>query len=317
MQDHVNSPHWHRPPGWAKLGVPAGTTGSVLAFLLQRFEHVPLDVWQARFAQQSVRDGAGRVLHEQTGLAGVQHIVYPRHPPQEAVIPFEVDVLYLDADIVVVDKPHFLPVVPGGNFVAETLLSRMQQQLGAMQLAPLHRLDKDTAGLVLLSANPATRDLYHGLFRSRAMRKTYAAVAAAGPRFASPVRHVSRLEPGGARFFTMQEVPGAPNSETLVHMTQQDGGWGLYDLQPVSGKKHQLRVHMAALGVPIRHDPFYPEINDPPPGDFSRPLQLLARSLSWQDPVTGRERVFESRRTLQWPVAAAVGPGLAQTVAEN
>lgn len=305
MDNDLKTPsEWQRPPGWAKLGVPAAADGSVLEFLLQRFAHVPQAVWSARFAQQLVRDGLGRVLNAEDRVELQQHIVYPRHPPQEAVIPFDVEVLYRDADILVVDKPHFLPVAPSGNYVAQTVLSRLQQQLGLMQLAPLHRLDKDTAGLVMLSVNPASRDRYHALFRAHAMRKCYEAVALADPRLATPRRHVSRLEPGGARFFTMQEVAGMPNSETLVHMLHQRDGWGLYQLQPISGKKHQLRVHMAALGLPLRNDPFYPEINDPPEGDFSRPLQLLARSLEWIDPISGRRRFFESRRSLQWPVVS-------------
>ncbi|MDH5857641.1 pseudouridine synthase [Lampropedia aestuarii] len=305
MDDDLKTPlQWQRPPGWAKLGVPASARGSVLQFVLQRFSHVPQAVWAARFAQQLVHDGDGHVLQAEDAVERVQHIVYPRHPPQETVIPFDVEVLFQDADILVVDKPHFLPVVPSGNYVAQTVLSRMQQQLGLMQLAPLHRLDKDTAGLVMLSVNPATRDRYHALFRDHAICKRYEAVAPADVRFATQVRHASRLEPGGARFFTMHEVDGAANSETLVQLLELRGAWGLYQLQPISGKKHQLRVHMAALGLPLRNDPFYPEITDPPEGDFSRPLQLLARSLEWIDPISGQRRYCESRRNLQWPVAA-------------
>lgn len=304
MDENFQKPtQWLRPPGWAKLGVPASAKGPVLAYVLQRFAHVAPAVWAARFAQQLVRDGNGLVLQAQDPVEHLQHIVYSRHPPQEMVIPFDAEVLFHDADILVVDKPHFLPVAPSGNYVAQTVLSRMQQQLGLMQLAPLHRLDKDTAGLVMLSVNPATRDRYHALFRDHAICKRYEAVAPADARLATQVRHASRLEPGGARFFTMHEVDGTPNSETLVQLLEQCDAWGLYQLQPISGKKHQLRVHMAALGLPLRNDSFYPEITDPPEGDFSRPLQLLARSLEWVDPISGQRRYFESRRSLQWPVA--------------
>lgn len=303
-EDVIPPSPWQRPPGWAKLGVPAGAKGTVLEFVSQRFAHVPQAVWAERFDKQLVRDGCGRIVQAQDIACRLQHIVYPRHPQHEAVIPFEAQVLFQDADLVIVDKPHFLPVAPTGNYVAQTLLSRLQEQLGLIDIAPLHRLDKDTAGLVMLSVNPSTRDQYHALFRTHAMGKTYEAVAPADARFLSPLRHRSRLEPGGARFFTMQEVNGEANSETRIQMLQEQARWGLYRLQPISGKKHQLRVHMAALGVPIKNDPFYPEVNDPPEGDFSRPLQLLARSLEWTDAVSGQRRYFESQRHLQWPVAA-------------
>ncbi|THU00994.1 pseudouridine synthase [Lampropedia puyangensis] len=289
------------PSGWARVGVPASAKGCVLDFLLKRFAHVPQALWLERFAQRSVCDGNGRVLVAEGAIEGVQHIVYPRHPQRERAIPFEAQVLYRDAHILVADKPHFLPVAPGGEYVVQTLLTRLQQQLDLPQLAPLHRLDKDTAGLVLFSVNPNSRDAYHALFRTHAIQKTYEAVALADARLSPGLRHQSCLMPGGARFFTMQEVTGQANSHTHIELVQQQGRWGLYRLRPITGKKHQLRVHMAALGVPIRHDPFYPDIVDPPEGDYSRPLQLLARSLDWLDPVSGHACHFESKLVLQWP----------------
>ena len=133
------------------------------------------------------------------------------------------------------------------------------------------------------------------------MAKTYDAVAPWNADITFPREHRSRMEES-PQFFRMQEVPGEPNSHTHMAVQAVQGPWALYRLEPISGKRHQLRVHMAALGLPLRNDPFYPEVNDPPEGDYSRPLQLLARSLRFTDPLTGQEHHFESRLRLQWPV---------------
>lgn len=296
------------PEGYSRAGVWAGESGQMLDFLARRFPRVDVAVWRARIARGEVLDAQGRPVRCDTRVEGLSHVFYRRTPEQEAPIPFEAQVLYQDAHLVVADKPHFLPTAPGGQYVEQTLLTRLQRQLRLPRLAPLHRLDKDTAGLVLLSPEPAGRDAWHTLFRSRTVRKLYEAVAPWRAELELPRTHASRMEEGGARFFTMHEVPGAPNSQTHIEMAARSGAWALYRLRPVTGKKHQLRLHMAALGAPIRHDAFYPEINDPPPGDYSRPLQLLARELAFTDPVSGRERVFVSQQRLQWPVQEENAP---------
>ncbi len=289
---------------WSRVGVRADDAMdavTVLDFLVRRFPRVDAQVWRARLMCGQVRDAQGRPLRPDSSVRHISHILYQRMPEQEEPIPFDAQVLYQDAHVVVADKPHFLPTAPGGQWVEQTLLARLQRSLQLPQLAPLHRLDKDTAGLVLLSPRPEGRHAWHNLFRERAVRKVYEAVAPWDARFEQPYCHRSRMVAGGPRFFTMQEVPGEPNSQTHIRILARSGAWALYQLEPVTGRKHQLRLHMAALGVPIRHDAFYPAINDPPPGDFSRPLQLLARQLAFVDPVNGRERVFTSRRCLQWP----------------
>jgi tRNA pseudouridine32 synthase/23S rRNA pseudouridine746 synthase len=108
----------------------------------------------------------------------------------------------------------------------------------------------------------------------------------------------SRLEEGEP-FFRMQEVAGDPNSETHIDLVQARGNNALYRLTPVTGKKHQLRVHLASLGIPILNDMFYPQLRPDNQDDFSRPLQLLAKRIAFTDPVTGMARDFESARTLE------------------
>jgi tRNA pseudouridine32 synthase/23S rRNA pseudouridine746 synthase len=198
----------------------------------------------------------------------------------------------------VADKPHFLPVVPAGRFLHETLLVRLKRKTGLERLVPVHRLDRETAGVVLFSLNPASRGAYVSLFRERKVRKVYEALARTLPGLGLPLTRRSRLVTGEP-FFRMREVEGEPNSETHIDVLRRLNGVSLYQLSPVTGRKHQLRVHLSALGIPIVNDRLYPEVSSAAgDDDFSNPLKLLARSVSFLDPLTGRERHFESGRKL-------------------
>lgn len=225
---------------------------------------------------------------------GVQ---YFREVADEPRIPFDAQIVFADADLVVADKPHFLPVMPAGRFVTETLLWRLRQHLDNPALVPLHRIDRETAGLVLFSANVETRSMYQALFRQRAIEKHYEAIAPPLPSLPMPHVRSSHLR-AGEHFFLMREASGEPNSHTRIDVIERHVHAWLYALQPVTGRKHQLRVHMAALGAPIANDRLYPTLHPQGPEDFSRPLQLLARSLRFVDPVDGRPRAFDSRQAL-------------------
>jgi tRNA pseudouridine32 synthase/23S rRNA pseudouridine746 synthase len=197
----------------------------------------------------------------------------------------------------VADKPHFLPVIPSGKYVRETLLVRLNKAFGTDSLAPAHRIDRDTAGLVLFTRNPATRNLYHRLFREHQVRKTYHAVARWNPALAWPVTRHTRIAEG-SHFMQQAEVPGPANALTHIRPIQQTGEYALYELQPVTGQRHQLRVHMHALGLPLVHDGIYPTLTPEGSADTSKPLQLLAKTLAFTDPVTGEPRHFTSGLSL-------------------
>ena len=279
------------------VALPHQGEGTMLDFLLQRLPGVGEKEWLQRMAAGDVVDERGtRVTPESIFERGLR-LYYYRSLPDEPPLPFEETILYQDEHLLVADKPHFMPVTPSGPYLRHTLLVRLKQRLGLADLVPLHRIDRDTAGLVLFSVQPSTRGAYHSLFRDHHITKHYEAVAPWRAEVAFPREHRSRMvesEP----FFRMQEVPGVPNTLTRIELQAAQGAWARYRLSPVTGKRHQLRVHMAALGLALRNDAFYPELNDPPEGDFSRPLQLLARSLSFTDPVTGAARYFESERQL-------------------
>ena len=278
------------------LQLPPGPWATVLDGLCARFPAIDRATWEDRFARGRVQDAAGAALAADMAYRVGMEVRYFREVVDEEPIPFEEFVLHSDSELVVADKPHFLPVMPAGRHVRETLLARLVRRLGTPDLVPLHRIDRDTAGLVLFSANPATRGAWQALFRERRIRKGYWAIAPALPSLAFPHLHASRLE-RGEPFFRMREVDGPANSETRIDVASRDGALWTYALEPVTGRKHQLRVHMAALGAPLLHDPLYPEV-DAERGGYGRPLKLLAHSLEFRDPLTGAMRRFESCRSL-------------------
>ena len=203
-----------------------------------------------------------------------------------------------------------MPVTPSGRFVQQSLLVRLKRRLGLADLSPVHRIDRETAGLVVFAVQPHTRDAYQALFRDRRVHKLYEAVAPYRPDLALHCTYRSRLAPDAERFFLSREVAGEPNSETHIERAEPLGAHALYHLRPVTGQRHQLRLHMMALGVPILGDGFYPEVLRGPgePDDAENPLQLLARALAFDDPVTGEQRRFSSSLTLRAAQAASPAP---------
>jgi tRNA pseudouridine32 synthase/23S rRNA pseudouridine746 synthase len=278
----------------SRLQLPPGPWATVFECLCARCPALPREAWIDRYARGRVLDATGTPLALDAPYRLGAEVRYFREVVDEPGIPFAESVLHADADLVVADKPHFLPVTPAGGFVRETLLARRVQRLGNPGLVPLHRIDRDTAGLVLFSANPVTRAAYQALFREQRIHKRYEAIAPALPRLVFPLLRATRLV-RGEPFFRMQEVDGVPNSETRIEVLEGKGAWWRYALQPVTGRKHQLRVHMAALGAAIANDRWYPQLREAAADDPARPLKLLARSVAFVDPLSGAERRFESR----------------------
>lgn len=280
--------------------LPPGNWPSLLDFLAARFSEIGEAAWRSRMARGLVVDENGQGQTPDSPYRVGACIHYYRELVAEPPIPFRETILYQDEHILIADKPHFLPVMPAGRFLHETLLVRLRRGGGLDDLAPVHRIDRETAGIVLFSVNPASRDAYAALFRERRVDKVYEAVAAHRPELAFPLTHRSRLE-AGEPFFRMQEVAGVPNSETRIDLLERRGDLSCYRVEPVSGRKHQIRVHFASLGMPILNDSFYPELQPDAPGeeeDYANPLKLLARSLSFVDPVQGQPRHFVSRLVL-------------------
>lgn len=285
-------------PSPSRLQLPPGPWATLLDGLCARFPAIDCDTWRDRFMRGRVLDDAGVPLTADTPYRAGREIRYFREVPDEPRIPFVEQLVHVDGHLVVADKPHFLPVTPAGGFVRETLLARLRLRLGNPDLVPLHRIDRATAGLVLFSADPATRAQYQALFRDRRIDKHYEAIAPALPGPMFPLVYRSRLVRGDP-FFRMCEADGEPNSQTQIDVLAADGPLWRYALQPVTGRKHQLRVHMAVLGAPIANDPLYPALREQGADDYRQPLKLLARRLRFVDPVSGEEREFVSGQQLQ------------------
>lgn len=271
---------------------PAGHWKTLFAFLIDRFPHVAADTWLKRLEECGMADAK---------FEAGQRFYYFREVEKEARIPFEAQILWQNDHLLVADKPHFLPVIPSGKYVQETLLVRLKNALGLgfEALSPIHRIDRDTAGLVLFSKQVASRAVYQQLFRERLVDKTYECLAPApqNPDLRFPITRHTRIT-ADQHFMQQTEVAGEPNALTTITLRETNGTIARYQLKPVTGQRHQLRVHMNALGLPILNDGIYPTLTPEGSADYSRPLQLLAKTMAFTDPLTGTRLEFESRQNL-------------------
>ena len=282
-----------------------GMWTTTLDYLLERF---PQDAVRLRekVAAGEVVDEKGVGITETSAFAPRRFVYLYRDPPVETRVPFEIDILYRDENILVVDKPHFLASTPRGRYIAESALVRLRRDLELPELSPAHRLDRVTAGLLLFTVHQAARRDYQTMFAERRVAKEYEAIARHDAQVSTPVVVRSRIvkERGVLK---AAEIEGEPNSESRIELIETRDGFARYRLIPHTGKTHQLRLHMTSLGLPIHGDNFYPDFYDVAAEDYSNPLRLLSKVLEFEDPTTGRLQRFESRRTLSWPEESGRG----------
>lgn len=278
---------------------------TVWHFLCERLPVLSPEAWAHRLQQGDVLDAVGQPVTADAPCRPPALLWYWREVPDEPDLPVTVTVLHQDEHLVVADKPHGMAISPVGRHARETVQARLQRQLGLDSLSPVHRLDRDTAGVVVFSVQPAERQAYQALFSQRQVDKVYEAVAPWQPGRTWPQRRESRIVPGPGPM-QMVEGPGPANACTDVDWLAHQADWAWYRLWPRTGRTHQLRVHMLALGLPLRHDRIYPLLwPQEPPGALpalAQPLQLLARSMAFRDPINGMHRVYTSQRDLIWPV---------------
>ncbi|QNK81817.1 RluA family pseudouridine synthase [Nakamurella sp. PAMC28650] len=278
----------------------SGPWSTTLEFLMARF-HVDRVRLIEKIAGREVVDEDGVPVDGAMPFRANSFVYLYRDPAPEPRVPFEIDVLFRDEHLLVADKPHFLSSLPNGSYIVESAVVRLRRQFDLPDLSPMHRLDRITAGVLLFSLQPAERGAYQTMFARREVRKSYLAVAGFRPDLELPLTVRSRIVKDRGTP-TAYETEGEANSETRIELVQTRGDRALYRLDPTTGKTHQLRVHLNSLGIPILNDPFYPRLLDIPHDDYAKPLQLLASSISFTDPVTGAARRFESKRRLEsWP----------------
>lgn len=271
--------------------------GSVLVELADRFGEDAA----AKVLNGEVVAADGSVVTAATVLQPNSLVYLYRDLPDEVTVPFDIPILYRDEDIVVVDKPHFLATMPRGSHVAQTALVRLRRDLSLPELSPAHRLDRLTAGVLLFTTRREVRGAYQKMFAQGAVSKVYLAHSSHHTDREFPVSVRSRIMKRRGALQAVEE-PGEPNAETLIEASVEASveakAGGCYRLTPRTGRTHQLRVHMASLGIPITGDPLYPNVVEVEAGDFSTPLQLLAHTLEFKDPLSGVVHQFTSGRAL-------------------
>ncbi|HEU4362769.1 MAG TPA: pseudouridine synthase [Mycobacterium sp.] len=247
---------------------------------------------RAKVAAGEVVCADGTVVDDATVLPAGSAVYLYRELPDEVSVPFEIPILYRDDNLVVVDKPHFLATMPRGRHVTQTALVKLRRRLDLPELSPAHRLDRLTAGVLVFTTRREMRGAYQQLFARGAVAKTYLACSSARPPISFPRLVQSHIVKRRGCLQAVEVPAEAPNAETLIEAE----GDGRYRLTPYTGRTHQLRVQLAAIGLPIDGDPLYPHVLDPALESFARPLRLLAYRLEFDDPITGRHHRFVSQR---------------------
>ena len=279
------------------LSLPQTNPGvtTVLEYLIIKFPYIDALIWQQRITRGKVHYHDGSLVTPHSLFQAQQRIYYYREVESEPIIPFKEEIIFQDEHVLVAYKPHFLAVTPGGIYVNECLQNRLRKSTGINTLQALHRLDRVTAGLVIFSINLSTRHHYHNLFQTQKIHKTYQAIAnishnetLIGQEW-DIKNHIAQGEPR----FRMQVAMGNANSHSVIRCVQQSAKQALFELNPITGKTHQLRLHMQTLGWPILNDKYYPQLQPLSKDNYSAPLQLLAKQLQFIDPMTKLSRRFD------------------------
>ena len=273
---------------------------SVLEFLTHRFPSIHKTVWRARILSGKVLSEDGEPICLEMPYMPLKRLFYFREVENEPIIPFTEKIILCNDELLVACKPHFLPVIPGGPYVNQCLLNRLKKQTGNHDLSPINRIDRETAGVVLFSMNPKTRGCYQELFMNRRVEKTYFALAKYPGNLHDTTWSVENRIIQGDPWFRMKTVPGKSNATSKISLVDTKETTGLFKLSPVTGKKHQLRLHMSGLGFPILNDRCYPKLLPEISINFKHPLKLLAKRIQFKDPVSGKQVTYESDRQLSW-----------------
>ena len=271
---------------------------SILFFLIDRFPNVQPDIWGKRIRNGKVVDEDGHPVTISSEYTPLKRIFYFREVEKERIIPFAEKIIFQNDEILVSCKPHFLPVTPGGPYVDECLLNRLRKKTGNKDLVPIHRIDRETAGIVLFSINRKTRGLYSGLFMDGKVEKTYQALSEYSHDPGKTEWIVENRIVKGEPWFRMKTAPGKENSRSMINLVEVKENMAMFVLRPVTGKTHQLRIHMSGLGFKILNDRYYPDLQPEKDDDFDNPLQLVAKTIKFHDPITGKNMEFRSERNL-------------------
>jgi tRNA pseudouridine32 synthase / 23S rRNA pseudouridine746 synthase len=271
---------------------------TILEYLQNRFPHIEAQTWSDRIDNGQIHTDRGAGITRNTKYRAGMKLSYFREIQYEVIIPFKETIIFQNDHLIVVCKPHFLPVQPAGPYVAECLLNRLKKSLGKIELVPLHRIDRETAGIVLLSANPASRSVYHKLFEERKIKKVYEAIGTIPENRLLDHWLVENRIVESDNWPLMKNANGPINARTIIQKIAEQDNLAKFNIEPLTGKGHQIRLHLQMIGSSILNDRYHPTLQPEKPDDFRNPLQLLARQLSFIDPITGEFLEFTSSRQL-------------------
>lgn len=272
---------------------------SVIDFFCSKFPQIKKEIWIERINSGKVHYGNGKKVTLDCLYKPHDRVFYYREIENEATIPFEEKILFENKHFLVVDKPHFLPVIPAGSWIEETLINRLKKKCNSEDLIPINRIDRETAGLVLISKQKESRDKYQSLFRDNSVYKEYEAICEKVGDYDGEERwNIKNRLVKGDPWFRMKSINGEINAETALELISQKEEKFRFRLHPKTGKKHQLRIHLGILGFRIVNDRYYPELLPEKPVDYNRPLQLLAKKLKFKDLVTRKSFEFQTEQKL-------------------
>jgi|GEM_PF-786070 len=263
---------------------PSGVV-TLIDFFALRFPRIPEATWRERFAGGKVWGADGPVVANAPYRPLLQ-LYYRREMEREPPVRTDIEVVWSDDDLLVVDKPPHLPVTPGGPWVRHTLLHLLETRTGCTELVPLHRLDRLTSGLVVLSRTRGTRAHFARLFQPSApVEKSYTAVCelAGGdaPERAVLEHHIRRSRDQHWRQIVDPDLP--LNARAEIELIATSGRLFAYRVRPCTGRKHQIRVQLAAVGLPVLGDPLYGTRPFNDPEDLATRLWLDAHEIRVTD----------------------------------
>jgi len=275
-----------------------GRYQTIFEFLTDKYPGISKDQWAERIVDGKVSDSSGITVTLSTPFKPREKIYYYRESGKETPIPFSEKILFINDHILVACKPHFLPVIPAGRYVNECLLYRLRKTTGNDSLTPVNRIDMDTAGIVLFSINKETRSAYHGLFTKGDIHKEYKAVTLLCTELKKDHWLIKNRLIQGEPWFLMKSAEGMVNAKTEIFLRERKNDKAYFEVIPLTGKKHQIRIHLSSIGCPILNDRYYPVLQPETEPDFNKPLQLLAKRIRFKDPISGKTMEFESSRCL-------------------
>ncbi len=271
---------------------------TILDFLERHFPRIDRKTWSERIDSGLVSDADGNPISQDTAYNAGMRLSYFREVAKEIKVPFKEKILFQNNHIVAICKPHFLPVQPSGPYVRECLLNRLIKSLRNEDLVPLHRIDRETAGLILFSANRESRNVYHQMFRSRGVKKIYEAIGTKPNDNKTEEWLIENRIEESEDWPLMKNSDGPINARTLIRKIGGKDDLIKFRIEPLTGKGHQIRLHLQIIGSHIINDRYHPELQPEQPGNFENPLQLIARELEFDDPITGERYMFKSSRKL-------------------